>query len=193
MSQAIHRASRGAAATALAGALLLLPLGAANARDADVTPALRLAQAPSSSSGAAPAPRSGAAPQARQPAAQGPASRGEEVERQTAELKKQLQITPQQESQFDAFAQIMKSNAEAMDSAIQREHQNPPKNAVDDLKSIEQLAETQLSGLKRLVPAFQSLYDSLSDQQKKTADTVFGQPPQGSPHAAPAPAPRRKG
>lgn len=175
MSYAIDRAGGGAAAVALAGAVLVLAFGAAQARSPADAPGLQLAQAPSTpGAGAAPAPRSGAAPHTRQPAAQQPATRDQQVERQTAELKKQLQITPNQEQQFDAFAQIMRSNAQAMDSAMQQQAQNPPKNAVDDLKGVQQLAETQLDGLKRLVPAFQSLYDSLSDQQKKTADSIFG-------------------
>jgi hypothetical protein len=37
------------------------------------------------------------------------------------------------------------------------------------------------------VPAFQALYDSLSDQQKKKADTVFGRSQEG-----PQPAARKK-
>ena len=46
--------------------------------------------------------------------------------------------------------------------------------AVDGLKQAQQMAEMQSNGLKRLVPAFQALYDSLSDPQKKTADQVLG-------------------
>jgi hypothetical protein len=156
------------AAIALVGALVLLP-AMAQAHDAADNPALRLAQAQSKPSTA---PRSGT-PQSR--GSQQPASRDQAVEQQTAELKKQLQITPQQESQFDAFAQQMHSNAQAMDSAMRQQAQNPPKSAVDDLRAIEHLAETQLDGLKKLVPVFQSLYDTLSDQQKKTADQIFGQ------------------
>jgi protein CpxP len=187
MSHAIDRAARAAALAALAGALMLIPLGAGYARAPDSAPEFRLAQAPSSPGPGATPPRSGAAPQSKQPAAQQPASRDQQVERQTAELKKQLQITPNQESQFDAFAQVMRGNAQAMDSMIKQQSQNPPKNAVDDLKSIQQLAETQLDGLKKLLPAFQSLYDSLSDQQKKTADSIFGGNAQGGGQPAPRP------
>lgn len=171
MPYAIDRSGR-LAAIALVGALVLLP-ATAQARDAADSPALRLAQA-QTKPGAT--PRSGA-PQSR--GSQQPGSRDQAVEQQTGELKKQLQITPQQEAQFDAFAQQMRSNAQAMDSAMKQQQQNPPKTAVDDLKAIERLAETQLDGLKKLVPVFQSLYDSLSDQQKKTADQIFGQQQSG--------------
>ena len=185
MSCAIDQAGR-AAAVGLVAALILLPIDPAQARSLDDRSGFQLAQAPSTpGAGAAPAPRAGAAPQARQPAAQQPGTRDQQVERQTAELKKQLQITPNQEQQFNAFAEVMRSNAQAMDSAMQQQSQNPPKNAVDDLKAVEQLAETQLNGLKHLVPAFQSLYDALSDQQKKTADSIFGRNQQGgAPPAA---------
>jgi periplasmic protein CpxP/Spy len=175
MQYAIDRTGR-LAGIALLGALLLPPT--VQARDAGDSPVLKLAQAQNKPGATS---RSGA-PQSR--GSQQPASRDQAVEQQTTELKKQLQITPQQESQFDAFAKQMHSNAQAMDSALREQQQNPPKNAVDDLKAIERLAETQLDGLKKLVPVFQSLYDSLSDQQKKTADQVFGQQQGGS--AAPA-------
>ena len=175
MPNAIDRSGR-LAAIAFVGALVLLP-AMAQARDAADNPAaLRLAQA-QTRPGAT--PRSGAAPPSRQPGAQ----QGSQAE-QLDQLKKQLQITPQQEPQFDAFAQQMRNNAQAMDSATKEQSQNPPKTAVDDLRVIERLAETQLDGLKKLVPVFQSLYDSLSEQQKKTADQIFGRQQGGG--AAPA-------
>jgi hypothetical protein len=40
--------------------------------------------------------------------------------------------------------------------------------------------EAEAEGLKRLVPALQTLYDSLSEQQKRLADAVMGQPAQGA-------------
>ncbi len=174
MSYAIDWVVRRTAAAAFVGGLTLLPLGVAQA------------QAPSTP-GTGNAPRSGAAPQARQPAAQQPATRDQEVQRQVDELKKQLQITPNQEQQFAAFAEVMRNNAQAMDSAMRQQTQNPAKNAVDDLKAVQQLAETQLDGLKRLVPVFQSLYDSFSDQQKKTADAIFGRNSQGGAQPAARP------
>ena len=179
MPFAIDRAACGAVALGFAAALILVPLGTAQARSPETAPEFQLAQTPSSP-GAGTAPRAGAAPQSRQPATQQqPVTRDQQVERQTAELKKQLQITPNQEQQFDAFAQVMRSNAQAMEAAMRQQSQNPPKTAVDDLKAVEQLAATQLDGLKKLVPAFQSLYDSLSDQQKKSADAIFGRNSQG--------------
>ena len=167
MPYTIDRSGR-LAAIALVGALVLLP-GTVQARDSADSTTLRLAQA-QTKPGAT--PRSGA-PQSR--GAQQAAPQGQDVEQKAAELKKKLQITPQQEPQFDAFIQTMRSNSETMDSAIKQEGQNASKTAVDDLKRIERLLETQVDGLKKLLPVFQALYDSLSDQQKKTADQIFGQ------------------
>ena len=46
-------------------------------------------------------------------------------------------------------------------------------DAVDDLRSYEQLTEAQVDGIKKLLPAFETLYASMSDDQKKNADIVF--------------------
>src|SRR5262249_20791174 len=122
------------------------------------------------------------APGAGGPRGQAPAqSGGGQVDRQIADLKKQLKITPQQEPQFDAFAQAMRSNAQDMDQLMRQ--QPGQLNAVEDLKQTQQVAEAQANGLKRLLPPFQALYDVLSDQQKKTADQVLGG---GGPGPGPA-------
>jgi DNA-binding transcriptional regulator YbjK len=41
------------------------------------------------------------------------------------------------------------------------------------MQSYEQLAEAHAQHLQKLVPAFQTVYNSMSDQQKQTADQVF--------------------
>src|SRR5207237_3229992 len=101
-------------------------------------------------------------------------SGGSEVDKQIADLKKQLKITPQQEPQFNAFAEVMRSNEQDLDKLMQQGSANRQPNAVEELKQAQQMTETQAAGLKRLVPALQALYDTLSDPQKKTADMVMG-------------------
>ena len=83
-----------------------------------------------------------------------------------------LHITPAQQPQFDAFAEIMRKNAAELDSLMQQK--SPKANAVDDMRFYLQFTEAQAEGLKRLLPAFQALYDSLTDQQKRAADSVMG-------------------
>jgi hypothetical protein len=37
------------------------------------------------------------------------------------------------------------------------------------------MADTHAQGLEKLIPAFEALYDSMSDVQKKKADAIFGE------------------
>jgi protein CpxP len=99
------------------------------------------------------------------------------VEANIASLRQKIQITPAQETQFSAVANVMRENARAEASAA---HQ-PPANAtaVDDLRAEVQYDEVELAGLKRLLPALEALYSTLSPAQKKTADAVFRQGPGG--------------
>ncbi len=99
------------------------------------------------------------------------------VEANIASLRQKLQITPAQEAQFSAVANVMRENARAGASAPRQ----PPANAtaVDDLRAEIQYDEVELAGLKRLLPALEALYSTLSPAQKKTADAVFRQGPGG--------------
>jgi protein CpxP len=175
MSQAFDRAARTATALGLAGALIALPLGLAGRCAAAADPGqFQLAQAG--------APQR---PQGKPPAAA--PGQADQVERQIADLQKKLHITAAQQPQFDAFAQIMRENAQAMDVLMRQQDQNHSTNAVEDLRASAQLAEAEAEGLKRLLPALQSLYDSLPDQQKRLADAAMGQPAQGDGQPAARP------
>jgi hypothetical protein len=46
-------------------------------------------------------------------------------------------------------------------------------NAVEHMKFHSQTTEAHLSQLEKLIPPFEAFYDSMSDQQKKTTDTIF--------------------
>ena len=50
-------------------------------------------------------------------------------------------------------------------------------NAVDDLRLAIQVSEQEVSGLRRLLPALEALYASLSPAQQQTANQVFRQGP----------------
>jgi periplasmic protein CpxP/Spy len=168
MSHPIDRPLRAALAIGLAVAVLGLPSGIAGASEAPGSgDAFRLAQAGPG------APRGGA-PQKAAPQAQAPGQPpGDQGEQQITELKKRLAITPQQQPQFDAFAQVMRQNAQAMEQMMQQDQQSPNRNAVEDLKAAVKTAKAEADGLERLLPPLQALYDSLSDPQKKTADQVL--------------------
>ena len=152
------RPLRAALAVGLGIALLGLPLGIAGAGEIAGSAEFRLAQG---------GPRAGAPKgQAQQQAPE------QGIEQQITELRKRLNITPQQQPQFDAFAQTMRQNAQTM-AALMNEPENTKRNAVEDLRAAAKYSETEADALKRLLPPLQALYDTLSDQQKKTADQVL--------------------
>src|SRR6516164_1251376 len=138
-------------------------------------PAAALAQ---SSQAPAPAAAEGARPVAAQSPLAGHPVAGrnaaERVEQRIKELRAQLRITPAERSQWDQFAQVMRKNARDMDQAwMQRADQFQSMSAVQNMQSYEQLAEQHAQHLQKLVPAFQTLYDAMPDQQKQLADQVF--------------------
>ena len=100
-----------------------------------------------------------------------------DVEASIAGLHQRLQITPAQEAPFSAVANVLRGNARAEASAP---HQ-PPANAsaVDELRAEIQYDEVELAGLKRLLPALEALYASLSPAQRQAADATFRQGPGG--------------
>ena len=107
-----------------------------------------------------------------QPPAQPP-----NAEANIASLHQRLQITPAQEAQFNAVANVLRQNARAEASAPQ----SPPANAsaVDHLRAEIQYDEVELAGMKRFLPALEALYATLSPAQRQTADTIFRQGPGG--------------
>jgi periplasmic protein CpxP/Spy len=114
-------------------------------------------------------------PPAAQPSPVRP-TRVDRVEARITSLHAQLKITPAQEPQWNAFAQVMRDNAKTVDALIQSRVQNAKTmTAVDDLHAYQGIADAHAEGLKKLIPAFEALYASMSDEQKKNADAVFSQ------------------
>lgn len=85
-----------------------------------------------------------------------------------------LKITAAEEEQWAKVAEVMRDNAKTMDTLTQaRVDHAKDMTAVDDLKSYGEIAEAHADGIKKLTPVFADLYDSMSDAQKKEADTLF--------------------
>jgi len=104
----------------------------------------------------------------------GKTSHADRVEGRIAELRSKLKITPDQENKWNNVTQVMRENAQKMDSLTQTRTQSANKmTAVEDLNSYSQIADAHAEGLKKFIPAFQGLYDSMSDAQKKQADALF--------------------
>jgi protein CpxP len=96
------------------------------------------------------------------------------VEQRITDLHAKLQITPAQQPQWDQFIQVMRDNAQSMDQTFQQRVQAmPTMTATANMQSYALLASTNAQDVQKLVPAFQALYDTMSDNQKRTADQVF--------------------
>ncbi|HEY0523476.1 MAG TPA: Spy/CpxP family protein refolding chaperone [Stellaceae bacterium] len=125
----------------------------------------------------APAPATAApAPQAAAPSAHSHArgNRADVVEARITALHDELKITPAQSAQWNDVAQVMRENAHSMETLVRQRSRNAQAmTAIDDLRSYEEIAEAHADGVKRLLPAFQALYDTMSPEQKKTADAAF--------------------
>jgi hypothetical protein len=157
-----------ARAVAAAGILSLLALGSPRA---NASP-LDFAQATPAPAVSNPAPATPPGGTAAAPSPRGPA---ELSEARIADLRTRLQITAAEESQFTAVATIMRANAQAMEALLADRNKDTDSTAVGALRWYERLTAAHAEALKTFVPAFEGLYTTLSDSQRKTADAIFAQ------------------
>jgi hypothetical protein len=106
-----------------------------------------------------------------------PVPQPQNVEANISILHQRLQIAPAQEGQFAAVANAMRENARAEASAPQQTQAGA--TAVDDLRAYIRYSEVELAGLKRMLPALEALYATLSPTQKRAADAAFREGPGG--------------
>ena len=105
------------------------------------------------------------------------------VEARITKLHQQLQITASQEDLFNGLAQVMRDNRTEHDSlVIEKKKAEQTQTALDDLQAYAQIAQAHADGVKKLATAFEALYNSLSDVQKKAADDAFRQHKQRMMH-----------
>jgi periplasmic protein CpxP/Spy len=110
--------------------------------------------------------------QAMETTAESPAN--EPVEMRIKELHRRLHITDAQKTQWDNLTQVMRENAQAMtDLEKQRADDANSMDAVEVVKSYSEVIQAHEDGMKKFIPAFEDLYNSMSDAQKKTADSMF--------------------
>jgi hypothetical protein len=90
------------------------------------------------------------------------------------DMHSKLKITSAQEDQWAKVAQAMLEDAKTMDALTQtRADHAKDMTAIDDLKSYGEITDTHANGIKKLTPVFADLYASMSDPQKKEADSLF--------------------
>jgi protein CpxP len=101
-------------------------------------------------------------------------SKVDRTEARIKDLQAKLKITPAQEELWNKVTQVMRDNAKTMDTLMQaRFEKAKTMNTVEDLKSYSEITQAHADGLKNFIPAFEALYASMSDEQKKEADTLF--------------------
>ena len=92
------------------------------------------------------------------------------------ELHDRLHITAAQETLWGNVAQTMRDNGKTFHASMtDRSTRLKTMTAVDDLKSYQIVADQHSDGLKRLIPAFEALYATMTPAQQKHADRVFGE------------------
>jgi len=94
------------------------------------------------------------------------------VEDHIKSLHAKLGIKPDQEPKFEALAQAMRDQAKAMYAARERDI-DTTMTAPQEMQRYADMAQAHADATKQLLPAFQAMYDSLSDGQKKKADALF--------------------
>jgi hypothetical protein len=110
----------------------------------------------------------------RTPATASKASTVDPVEARITDLHARLRITAAQEDLWTNVTQVMRENAKTMGVLRKaRSEKAPTMTAVEDFTSYGEITDVHADGIKKFVPVFSALYDSMSDDQKKNADTVF--------------------
>jgi LTXXQ motif family protein len=101
-------------------------------------------------------------------------AKADPVEARIKELHNKLHITAAQQVQWDNLVAVMRGNAKTM-MELQKQRGQDAKSmtAVDAVKSYAAVIEAHETGMSKFVPAFQALYEQMSNAQKKIADAMF--------------------
>ena len=107
-------------------------------------------------------------------ATKGKSGRADDVETRIKTLHSELHITAAQEAAWNNVAQVMRDNAKTM-ADLHRQHTEGEKSASapDMMGAYAKAIDAHADGIHKFMPVFQTLYDSMSDSQKKAADVVF--------------------
>ena len=98
----------------------------------------------------------------------------EHTEARIKQLQDALNLTADQEVLWNDLTQVMRENAKNMDALTKDRVENgKTMNAVERLKHHSQTTEVNLEQLKKIIPPFEALYTSMSDEQKKITDALF--------------------
>jgi hypothetical protein len=98
----------------------------------------------------------------------------EHTEARIKQLQDALIITADQEVLWNNLTQVMRENAKSQDDLTKDRAENSKiMNSVERMKYHSQTTEAHLEQLKKVIPPFEALYTSMSDDQKKITDAIF--------------------
>jgi hypothetical protein len=96
------------------------------------------------------------------------------TEARIKQLQGALKITEAQNELWNNLTAVMRENAKEMDTlAMDKPENRKAMNAVEHMKFHKQTTEIHLNQLNKFLPPFEALYVSMSDEQKKSTDTIF--------------------
>ena len=103
----------------------------------------------------------------------------ERVEARLAYLKTALKITDAQHSLWDAYANLLRKNAQDMEQRFQSKRTGKPEgrrqqrpNAIERLERAQSFHASAITRLNQLLTVQKPLYAALSPEQQKIADVV---------------------
>jgi len=102
--------------------------------------------------------------------------KAETIDERIATLHRELMITPDEEANWTAVADIMRANDTAMQKLVvdnKATNAQGGVTAIDDLKTYEMFNRAHVDGLKDLISSFGTLYAAMPEGQKQVADQVF--------------------
>lgn len=98
------------------------------------------------------------------------------IEGRLAFLKTELKITDAQSQQWNAFADVLRQQDKARRERLEQHRAAKKRDStvLERLERRQQASEARAEEMKTFVAAFRPLYEALDEQQKKTADELFG-------------------
>ncbi len=103
------------------------------------------------------------------------------TETQIKMLEGALNITDAQKELWNDLTKVMRENAKDTDARhearqkarAERHEKGVKRTSLEHMKSHLETTEAHLDQMKKLIPPFEALYASMSDEQKKTTDAIF--------------------
>ena len=94
-------------------------------------------------------------------------------------LKADLKITEVQTPAWNNFADAMRANAKAMQSAAtdMRPAEGAAPDALKRVEAMDAMAKVHAQGAERLLSAFRPLYAQMNDEQRQLAAQKLAPPP----------------